>query len=199
MRTFLFALVTLILSNTNVYAYAYDINVCLPNKTVQAQRLSISDTGEVQFNHQKVHIADIKINHGEINIFQRNGILYFTNICENQNSLAVAYRNGAWILFQDLGSLAPTKGDPVATAIFFNKNSVSVGEYESYTPMTNYRGTWKIGSRRVNNEDVDIWTTVGLVYVDERNDFIIIQDDESLPLRVHHNGNGNFVVDVITN
>lgn len=197
MRIFLFALAILTFSITNVYAYAYDINVCLPNKVEQTQRLMVTNTGEVQFNHQKVHIADIKINHGEINVFQRNGILYFTNICENQNSLAVAYRNGAWILFQDLGSLAPTKGDPVATAIFFNKDSVSVGEYESYTPITNYRGIWKIGSRRVNNEDVDIWTSVGLVYIDEHNDFVIIQDDESLPLRVHHNDDNNFVVDVI--
>ena len=197
MRTFLFALVTLILSNTNVYAYAYDINVCLPNQIVQTKHLSIDNTGGIHFNNKNVHIADVRINYDTINIFKRNDILYFTNISVSENSLAVAYKNGAWILFQDLGTISPTKGDPVATAIFHDKNGVATGEYESYKPIMSYRGMWKIGTHRADVADTDLWTTVGLVYIDEHNNLVVHQDDETFPLVIKHTDEG-FTVDLVT-
>lgn len=196
MRTAIMTLILFVISSISVYAE--NINICLPEQIVPTKSLTIGNTGVVHFNNKTTHVADAKINYMTTNIFQKSQILYLTNLSVMESSLAVAYRNGMWILFHDNGSFAPTKNDYVATAIFHDENGIAIGEHNTYTPIMEYKGYWKVDGRRGRIEDVDLYTTVGLIYIDEHDNLIITRDDTSEQMSISYSENG-FSVKLIEN
>ena len=198
MRTVILAIMFVLFIAVPSYA-GEGLDLCFPNGIRTVQKLRISNTGAIKYGNGHVtHVADTKINYRTTNIYQRGQILYLTNITNLDSSVAIAVKNNAWIIFHDNGSLLPRKGDYVATAIFHDSEGMAVGECNTYTPIMAYKGMLKIEGRRGRIEDVDLYTTVGLIYIDEYNNLVVTRDDTADQLIIHHDMDG-FVVSIKKN
>lgn len=196
MRTALFTILSFLLSIST--AFADSINVCSVDGIIPTEQVVIGPTGLIQFNKSQSHVADAKINFKNTNIYQRNGVLYLTNISTSDSSIAIVNKNGAWILFQDNGDFPPVKEDPLAVAIFHNKDGVAIGELETYAPMMEHNGSWKIDGHRGSVEDVDLYTSVGLLYINEHDNLVVTRDDTSDQLEIDYTPDG-FTIKLIRN
>ena len=198
MRTVILSIMFVLFIAVPSYA-SEGLDLCFQDGIQTVETLRITNTGEIKYGNGRVtHVADTKINYRTTNIYQRGQILYLTNLTNLDSSVAIAVKNNAWIIFHDNGSLLPRKGDYVATAIFHDSEGMAVGECNTYTPIMAYKGMLKIEGRRGRIEDVDLYTNVGLIYIDEHNDLVVTRDDTADQLVIHHDMDG-FVVSIKKN